>query len=643
MRAVDANVAGPFLLAAGRRPRTGEVRPRPQLADRPDAALCRPLPRRVRRDRRPGRDDRRGDSRPAGAPRRLDARREDPADHRRRRRRGGRLGDPVPLQPDHDHAGPAARGVRPRHDPSRRLAAPRHHARVRAHPAARPGVAAAARPALDLRAAVFPERPPARVADRGSGDLRGDRTDRRGAGSIAGVRDDPAHGRARGSVPDPRPDGGLPGRVARRAGPLPLRGILPALSDRALRPRKNRGPQRGLRGKAAPVPGRINRPGSPRRDISRPLGSVARGPAVPLPGTAARSRLARAVAFDAADGRRIFQRVAGVVAGRPAPGLAARGRQRFPGSLDHGRRRVEPEASRQERLLDDHIGGDALLEPRRRPPVLHETGLPPGRGGRERRLGLGFRSRARDPRHPRAARPGRPPVARRPDARARDRRTRPDEPGAPRSRRAAPRANRGPAAPADRSRARPVRRASLEPRRPEHRGERLGTRGREGNPRSRPHGPPARAGRARGRPRRGPRLEPRRAQAFLLLGHRRHLQHLLLGPGRERNLAGDERSRRRVLPRALPGRAPPGFRRLQRQRLRHPRAGIGPPGRGGEVSCGGAERGRWRSAATGPRSPDWRQRFQRNPTGGGVARRGGLQRRSGANPMEVRSDRTPQP
>ena len=37
------------------------------------------------------------------------------------------------------------------------------------------------------------------------------------------------------------------------------------------------------------------------------------------------------------------------------------------------------------------------------------------------------------------------------------------------------------------------------------------------------------------------------------------------------------------------------------------------------------------------------QPVRRNPLGGGVARRGGLQRRSGAKPMEVRSDRTPQP
>ena len=42
-------------------------------------------------------------------------------------------------------------------------------------------------------------------------------------------------------------------------------------------------------------------------------------------------------------------------------------------------------------------------------------------------------------------------------------------------------------------------------------------------------------------------------------------------------------------------------------------------------------------SAAVPRDP------MRNPLGGGVARRGGLQRGSGARPMEVRSDRTPQP
>ena len=227
-------------------------------------------------------------------------RRKNPADHRRRRRCGRRLGDPVPLQPDPDHADPAAWGVRPRHDASRRLAAPRHHARVHAHSPTRHGFTAPARPALDLRAIVLPECHPAAVADRGAGHLRGDRTDRRGARPISRVGDDPAHGRPRGAVPDPRPDGGPAGRVARRAGPLPLRGVLPALSCRALRPRKNRGAQPVLRGAAPAFPGRVHRPGGSRRGVSRPLERVVGRTSGAVPGPGAHRHGAR---VDAVDGR----------------------------------------------------------------------------------------------------------------------------------------------------------------------------------------------------------------------------------------------------------------------------------------------------------------------------------------------------
>ena len=211
--------------------------------------------------------------------------------------------------------------------------------------------------------------------------------------------------------------------------------------------------------------------------------------------------------------------------------------------------------------------------------------------GREIRITRGLRARDAHPS---------------PDGRtlvARDRRARADAAGAAGSRRAAPRADGVPAAPAERPLDRPVRRAALEPRRPADRGERLDAGRRDGDPRARPRRPAAHAGRARARTRQRARLEPRGAQALLLLGRHRHLQHFRLGRGDERNHAGDQRPRRRLLPGPVPGRAPSGLHRLHRPRLRLTSNGTGVTSRaegwrGGEVSGGGAQRARWRSAAS---------------------------------------------